>query len=408
MRVHIVGAGVMGLSTALALTERGCEVEVFDPAQPGCGASHANAGQLSYAYVAPLADPDALRKLPGWLVGRESPTRVYRPFDSRLWLWSMRFIRACTREKAEHGTAVLGALGLHSQKVLQCWRERYELDFDWNRSGKLIIHRRPDEWSAARNQVARQSALGVAQQLLTPDEIVAMEPSLAHLKHDIQGGVWTPTEEVGDCFKLCNELARTLESLGGRINRARVTRIHTAGRHGLRLVTDNGEVPSSATVVAAGIGSRSLLKPLGIPLPLYPLKGYSLTYEAAEDLQAPRISVTDFHHKIVCARIGTRLRLAGMADMDGYDHRIRTSRMNLLKAQARALVPDIARCRPPGEWVGLRPATPDSLPLVGRTRVEGLWTNTGQGALGFTLAPASAVALADKMLTPCLIAGSTR
>lgn len=399
MRVHVIGAGITGLNTALALIERGCEVEVFDPAPPGCGASLANAGQLSYAYVAPLADPDALRKIPHWLFDRASPTRIFCWFDVVLWLWITRFLRACTRARAEHGTAVLGALGQRSQDILERWRTRYGLDFDWRRSGKLIIHRDRSEWIAAQNQVARQSTLGMQQQLLSPDEVVNLEPSLSHLEHTIHGAVWTPTEEVGDCYKLCEELARTLRELGGRINRSRVTGLRAASHRRIIITTDSGEVSSSATVVAAGIGSRTLLGPLGIRLPIYPLKGYSLTYDGAEALQAPLVSVTDFHHKVVCARIGPRLRLAGIADMDGYNSGIRNSRMAMLKAQAEALVPDIAGHEAAKEWSGLRPATPDSLPLIGRTRIEGLWLNTGQGALGFTLAPGSAVQLSEAMAT---------
>lgn len=397
MRAHVIGAGITGLNTALALIERGCEVEVFDPAPPGCGASCANAGQLSYSYVAPLADPDVLRKLPRWLFDRSSPTRIYRWCDMLLWLWITRFLRACTRARAEHGTAVLGALGQRSQHILERWRTRYRLDFDWRRSGKLIIHRDRNEWIAAQNQVARQSTLGMEQKLLPPDEVVNLEPSLSHLEHTIHGGVWTPTEEVGDCYKLCEELARTLRELGGRITRARVTELRVASGRRILIGTDTGEVSSSATVVAAGIGSRSLLTPLGIRLPIYPLKGYSLTYDRTEALQAPHISVTDFHHKVVCARIGPRLRLAGIADMDGYDSRIRSSRMAVLKARAETLVPDIARHDAVMEWSGLRPATPDSLPLIGPTPIDGLWLNTGQGALGFTLAPGSAVQLSEEM-----------
>lgn len=398
MLVHVIGAGITGMNTALALAECGCEVEVLDPDPPGCGASRANAGQLSYAYIAPLADPDTLHKLPRWLMDRSSPTRVCSFFDVSLWLWSLRFMRACTPARAEHGTAVLGALGRRSQQILRKWRERHQLEFDWSASGKMIIHRDRDEWQAACKQVARQSRLGVEQQLLSPGDVVEMEPSLEHLETTIEGAVWTPSEEAGDCHKLCNELARTVEKLGGQINRTRVTGLSVEGQNRLRITTDRGEFMSSATVVAAGINSRALLKPLGIHLPLYPLKGYSLTYAEAGAMEVPRASVTDFHNKIVSARIGTRLRVAGIADLDGYGRRARPSRMHLLKSQARALVPDLARYQSVREWVGLRPATPDSLPLIGETRIKGLWLNTGQGALGFTLGPASAVELSEKMV----------
>jgi D-amino-acid dehydrogenase len=175
--------------------------------------------------------------------------------------------------------------------------------------------------------------------------------------------------------------------------------MRVAGEGVVALETSGGEVTSSAVVISAGIASRALLKPLGIRLPLYPLKGYSLTYDAVEALGAPKASVTDFHHKVVCARLGTRLRIAGLADMDGCNRAIRPARIKLLKAQAQALVPGITRHDSAHEWTGLRPATPDGIPLTGKTKIKGLWLNTGHGALGFTLAPASAVELAEKMLS---------
>ncbi len=395
--IHVIGAGITGLTMALALVERGYEVEVLDDQVPGSGTSHANAGQLSYAYVAPLATPDIVPKLPKWLLGPGSPTRVYRLHDPGLWPWAMKFLLACTRQRAAHGTAVLGALGRDSQRILDGWRNRYRLAFDWRNSGKLIIHRNRSEWAGAREQVALQAGFGIEQQLLTPQQISAMEPSLAHLERHIQGGVWTPTEEVGDCRKLCLELARTLEEAGVRMRRTQVMRIHTGGGRVAGLRTGEGELASNAVVVAAGMGSHPLLKPLDIALPVYPLKGYSLTYEVEASLDVPGASVTDFHHKVVAARIGSRLRLAGIADLDGYDHHTREARLRLLKRRAYDLIPTLAERTPTETWVGLRAATPDSIPRMGKTRIEGLWLNTGHGALGFTLAPASAMEVADQI-----------
>lgn len=397
MPIHVIGAGITGLTAALALVERGYEVEVLDDQAPGSGTSHANAGQLSYAYVAPLAAPDIVPKLPKWLLGSGSPTRVYRPHDPELWPWAVKFLLACTRQHAAHGTTVLGALGRSSQKILSGWRERYRLSFDWRQSGKLIIHRNRDEWGGAREQMALQANLGIGQQLLTPRQISAMEPALAHLERDLQGGIWTPTEEVGDCRKLCLELARTLQEAGVRMRRTRILRIRADGGRITALQTDEGELPSTAVVVAAGMGSRSLLKPLGIALPVYPLKGYSFTYDAESLAGAPNASVTDFHHKVVVARIGSRLRIAGIADLDGCNRRARDARLRLLKSRAHALTPALAERTPTETWVGLRAATPDSIPRVGETRIEGLWLNTGHGALGFTLAPASATTVADQV-----------
>ncbi|HET8790957.1 MAG TPA: FAD-dependent oxidoreductase, partial [Modicisalibacter sp.] len=232
-------------------------------------------------------------------------------------------------------------------------------------------------------------------------------PGLARHRNALAGGVWTPGEEVGDCAKFCRGVASYLESQGVEIERRRITCLEShAGELSAWHFSDGERQPRAANemlIVAAGLASRALLAPLGVRLPLYPLKGYSLTVDLDADERLFDTSVTDAVHKIVYARMGgateggsnNRLRIAGIADLDGWQAQPRASRVELLKRQASEFLPDLAsRIQAASAWTGLRPATPDGRPRLGPTGIVGLWVNAGQGALGWTLAPGSALAIA--------------
>lgn len=401
-RVTVVGAGVTGLATALACFEAGHEVSVIDPAPPGSGTSAANGGQLSWAFVAPLAEPGVLPKLPGWLTHADSPIRWVPRLDPALPAWGLAFLRACTRRRVHDTTAALLELAAQGKPLLDDWRTRLALDFDWRANGKLVVYRDAGALDKAREQTAFQRELGVEQDILDRDALLEREPGLARQRDALAGAVWTPGEEVGDCAKFCRTVARHLEQQGVVIERRRVTRLE---RHADRLVAwhfADGErrsrAPDETLIVAAGLASRALLAPLGIRLPLYPLKGYSLTMDLDADERVFDASVTDAERKIVYARLGSgedaRLRIAGIADLDGWQARARASRVALLKRQASDFLPDQAeRIAAADAWTGLRPATPDGRPRLGPSGIDGLWINAGQGALGWTLAPGSARAL---------------
>lgn len=400
--VTIIGAGVTGLTTALALHEAGYPVRVVDPAAPGSGTSAANGAQLSWAFVAPLAEPGVLPKLPGWLLKADSPIRwVPRP-DPALPGWGLAFLRACTPRRAKATTAALLELAALGRPQLDDWRMRLELDFDWRANGKLLVYRDDEALADARRQVDFQRRLGVEQRLIERDALLEREPALAHLRDRLSGALWTPGEAVGDCRRFCEAVADHLADQGVAFVKRGVERLET--RHG-RLVAwhdalgeRHGQAPGETLIVAAGLASRRLLAEVGIQIPLYPLKGYSLTLPLDADEAAPEASVTDGAHKMVYARLGQgerrRLRIAGIADLDGWQARPRASRTELLKRRACEFLPALAdRIAAAEPWTGLRPATPDGRPRLGPTGIEGVWINAGQGALGWTLAPGSALAL---------------
>ncbi|HYG42735.1 MAG TPA: D-amino acid dehydrogenase [Bordetella sp.] len=401
MRVCIIGAGVVGVTSAYFLARQGHEVVLLDSrARPATVSSYANGGQLSYSYVAPLAGPGVLSSVPGWLLRADSPLRFRPRLDPHQWLWCLQFALACRASVAQASTAQLQALSYLSRDVMHHLLEQEELDFGHVRNGKLIAYRSPELLEKARRLVSYQAGLGAEQRVLDVAETLALEPALAGLGRSLAGAVYTPSEEAGDCRQFTEALFRRLKELGNVECRmaSPVHRLRRAGRKVVAVETATGDIGADAVVLAAGMGSRALLKPLGQDVPLYPLKGYSLSVPLApDDDTAPAISVTDYERRIVYARVGRILRIAAMVDIGSPDADIDPARIALLKRQVGEAFPhlDLSQAVP---WAGLRPATPTGKPLIGASRVaDNLWLNIGQGALGFTLACGSAALLTAQM-----------
>lgn len=398
MRVCVLGGGVIGVTTAYYLARHGHQVTVLEQHDGvGLETSFANGGQLSYSYVAPLADPAVLPKLLGWLLKRESALRFVPRPDLRQWRWSLSFLRACRAGVARLATARLLALSFYSRSLLHALVREEALDFDYARNGKLILYRDPAEFEAAKRQMDYQATLGCEQQALNANACVALEPALAPLLPRLAGGIHTPSEDVGDCHKFVVELARvTREKYGATFHHGiKATGLRATGKRIAAVRTGSGDIEADAFVVALGMGSLQLLAPLGVSLPLYPLKGYSLTVPIDASHSAPRVSISDTHHKVVYAPLGERLRVAGMVDITGMSAKPDLTRLDLLARQARETFPNGGDYGRAQTWCGQRPATPSGKPLLGGTAYDNLWLNTGHGALGFTLACGSAQLVAD-------------
>jgi D-amino-acid dehydrogenase len=399
MDITVLGAGVVGLTTAYYLNRAGHRVSVVDRhADVASETSYGNGGQLSYSYVAPLAGPGVLSKLPGWLSDRASPVRFTPSADLEQWRWCIEFALACTRKRSDISTRKLLSLSFLSRTLLhelvQC---EPTLEFDYARSGKLIVHRDAHAFRSAVAQLEFQRSLGCEQQAMSADECVALEPALARVRADIHGGIYTASEDTADCHRFCKALESVLRERGVEFRMDTPIDSLRATSGGRVEVRSRG-VPLEADqiVVAAGVGVVSLLRPLEVRVPVYPLKGYSLTYALGPRAIAPTISVTDFGRKIVYARLGERLRVAGIADLDGYSLEPDPARLATLKAETAALFPEATDTADTViEWTGLRPATPRGTPIIGPTRYRNLWLNVGHGALGFTLATGSAALLAN-------------
>ncbi|MVV47544.1 D-amino acid dehydrogenase [Pseudomonas sp. PB120] len=398
MHVCVIGAGVVGVTTAWYLARQGLKVTLVDRLEAAAqGASYANGGQLSYSYVAPLAGPGVLGNLPDWLLNADSPLRFHPRLDLHQWRWCLNFMRACTAGRSRQTTAELLELSYYSRELVHQLTAREALQFNYRRNGKLIVYRDKNSLAQGMQQVRFQAALGSQQHGLSTEQCVALEPALAHIAPALAGAIHTPSEEVGDCRLFTQALLDRLlatgqvetlfgtEVLGLRRERQRIAAV----------VTAQGELQVDGVVVCSGVASRPLLKDLGMHLPLYPLKGYSLDVPLTEDnaRTLPGISVTDSARKVVYAPLGKSLRVAAMVDMGTGNDRIDPVRIDLLKKQVRETFPglDLSGALP---WAGLRPATALSKPIIDVTRLHNLWLNVGHGALGFTLACGSASALA--------------
>ncbi|MBW6267334.1 FAD-dependent oxidoreductase, partial [Pseudomonas aeruginosa] len=315
-RVCIIGAGVVGLATAYALVREGFDVTLVEARERGgLETSYANGGQLSYRYVAPLADSGVPAQALGWLLRNDAPLRLRPRLDPAQWRWLLGFLAACRGSLNRRNAAHLLRLALLSQRTLQDWREEDGLDgFDWRRNGKLVAFRQPASFARARQGLADPSA----QFVLTAAECLALEPALSAAP--FVGGIHTPDEEVADCHAFCVQLAERLQASGHcrQLHGRRVTKIVEGGA-AVRGVEVGGDlIEADHVVLAAGYRSAELMLP-GLRLPLYPLKGYSLTLPVGAQHRAPDTSITDYDRKIVYARIGERLRIAAMVDIVGFD-----------------------------------------------------------------------------------------
>ncbi|MEN8639166.1 D-amino acid dehydrogenase [Pseudomonas sichuanensis] len=393
-RVTVIGGGVVGLATAYALVREGYSVDLVEARDSLASAtSFANGGQLSYRYVAPLADAGVPWQTLGWLLRGDSPLRLRLRLDPAQWRWLAAFVMACRTGVNRRNAAQLLSLALESQAALARWREEDGLaDFAWRRNGKLVAFRTRQAFAHGREQLLDP----LNQQVLDAGQLRLLDPALAEAP--FIGGVFTPDEEVADCHRFCLRLAERLEASGHcRLHLGQaVTRLIRRKDEVVALALADRQLDVQRLVLCAGHRSASLALP-GLHLPVYPLKGYSLTAPVTEAHRAPDVSLTDYERKIVYARLGQQLRVAAMVDIVGYDETVDAGRLRSMRRLARETLPGAADYGQAVEWAGMRPATPTGVPIIGATMYRNLWLNLGHGALGFTLACGSGERLARLM-----------
>ena len=402
MRVCVMGAGIVGLASAYALSIAGHEVTVIDRARPGAGASGGNGAQLSYSYVQPLADPGIWAQLPKLLLLPSSPLKIRPKLDVHQWRWSLQFLAACNAGASRSTTVALLQLALESRQGFDTMLAQEKLAVDFSSTGKLVLFSCAQSFAAGRRQMLLQRELGSVQEAVSAKRCIEIEPALESYQSNIAGAIYTPTECAADCQKTCDGLVALLTSRGVKfLLNTPIEKIQTKAGAVVAVETPQGEIQADQYVLALGAASAPVARQLGVYLSIYPLKGYSITVDVDESphsapRSAPLVSVTDSSRKVVFARIGSRLRVAGMAELAGYDTHVVMKQIESLKASAQALFPRASQFAELNAWAGLRPATPTAQPLIGKHAKgpRNLMFNVGHGALGFTLAFGSAARVA--------------
>ena len=342
----------------------------------------------------PLADPAIWQQLPKLLLSPTSPLKLRPQLDPHQWLWVLRFMASCNASTSRSTTIRLLALAGESRQAFDELMQQEKLDCDFSATGKLVLY--PDEktFASARKQMLLQRTMGSIQEAVNPDRCVELEPALASQYAQIAGAIYSPGECAADGQKACIALVDKLRSRGVNfmfntaVKNLSVQQgvVHAAN-------TDQGAFEADQFVMAMGAGSTGISRKMGVDLPIYPLKGYSITLNVGDTTAlAPIVSVTDSARKVVFARIGSRLRVAGMVELGGYSTSIAQAQIDSLVASTKALFPGCGDFSQVNAWAGLRPATPSALPLIGfhPKGPRNLIFNVGHGALGFTLAFGSA------------------
>lgn len=386
----VIGAGVVGMATALTLADRGHRVTIVERAdEPGRGTSFANGAQLSYSYTDALASPATLAQFPRLLLARDPAFRFHPSLDPDFLRWTLAFLRNSSAGRFRRNTLEGLALAIQSRSALHALARRHGIDFAHGTPGKIILYRSARSFAAARVIAADKAVAGAEQQFLDADGAVAAEPMLASIRSQIVGAIHTPSEEVGDPYRFCAGVRVALVAGGAEVRCGiAIDRIDADGNRPTIVAADGTRLGADRIILCAGMESVGLARGLGASLPIMPMKGYSIT--AAPGTAAPRVSVTDAANRVVFARLAGRMRIAGLADLGRRDTSVEPDRLAALVGSARAALPEAADYDAiESSWAGLRPMTPDSLPIT-RTIAPRVIANTGHGALGWTYAAGSA------------------
>ncbi len=399
MRIIILGSGVIGVTSAYYLNKSGHEVTVVDR-QPGAAleTSFANAGQVSWSYASPWAAPGVPLNAIKWMFQPRSPL-VLRPRpDLAMWSWLFRMLRNCTDARYRTNKDRMLRLARYSHGCLQALRHDTGLRYDERTRGMLQLFRGQKDLDAAARDTVVLDRAGIPYKMLDAAGCAEAEPGLRFARVRIAGGIRYPGDETGDCHKFTRSVADLAERAGvSFLTSTRIVRLIPAGDRLERVATDRGDLTADAYVVTAGSYSPLLVRPLGIRLPVYPVKGYSATIPIRDPDRAPVSTLTDERYKIAVTRLGDRIRAAGTAELAGYDLELPQSRCRTIRSVVEELFPQAGNLENAQYWTGLRPMTPDNVSVIGATPYRNLYLNTGHGTLGWTMSCGSACVLTDIM-----------
>ena len=398
MKIAILGAGVIGVTTAHYLARQGHEVTVIDrQSGPALETSFANAGEISPGYSSPWAAPGIPAKAVKWLFMRHAPLILHPQINAPTVRWLLALLRNCTSGRYALNKARMVRLAEYSQVVQTALNEELGLEYDHRTQGTLQLFRTQKQLDGIYKDTEVLREGGVPFEVLDQDGCIRAEPGLKATRDLFVGGLRLPRDETGDCFKFTNTLADHAAAEQGVVFQYGTT-IQALIAEGGRITgvkTDKGVVTADAYVLALGSYSPMLVKPLGMTLPVYPVKGYSITAPIINEPAAPVSTIMDESYKVAITRLGDRIRVGGMAEIAGFSDALPERRRNTLEHSVGSLFPGSGDLKAATFWSGLRPMTPDGTPVIGRTKLDNLFLNTGHGTLGWTMACGSARVIAD-------------
>lgn len=396
MKVIVLGGGIVGVTSAWYLAKAGHEVTVIDREDgPALETSFANAGEVSFGYCSPWAAPGIPMKAIKWVMMEHAPLILRLKVDTAMISWLFRMLANCTSARYAINKSRMLRIADYSRESFAQIRQETGIQYDHGMKGTLQLFRTEAQLEASAKDVKALKADGIPCELLDPAGCIAVEPALAHARDRIVGGLRTPLDETGDCFKFTNALAALAAEKGVTFRWGETIRhIVTENGRATGVVTDKGTLSADAVVVSLGSFSPQMLAPLGIDLPVYPVKGYSLTIPISDPSRAPESTIMDETYKIAITRLGDRIRVGGMAEISGYNSVLSEKRRRTLEHSVMDLFPG-GDPKQASFWTGMRPMTPDGTPVIGPTKVQGLFLNTGHGTLGWTMSCGSARVLAD-------------
>jgi D-amino-acid dehydrogenase len=402
MHIAIIGAGITGITSAWYLRRAGHRVTVIERrAEAALETSFANGGQVSLSHPEPWANPGAPLTILRWLGRRDAPLLFRLPAEAARWRWGLEFLAECLPAPTRRNTQAVGNLAAYSGKMLQALRSETQIEYTQLQRGILHLYFTAGELSHGQSQHRILQGLGIGSRMLTPEQCLAYEPSLEHIAGRLKGAMFGDDDESGDAHLFSVRLAALAQAEGVefRYNTTVDALQHdTTGITQLQLHDEGGAAETfraDAYVICAGSYSQALVKTTGERLPIYPVKGYSATVPVRDTSRAPTASITDESRRIVISRLGDQLRVAGTAELNGYNLELDPVRCAALTQWVEEVFPGAADTRQAEFWAGLRPATPSNVPIIGRARLPNLFYNTGHGTLGWTLSCGSAKLLSD-------------
>jgi len=401
MHILVLGAGVVGTTTAWYLQKQGHQVTVVDRQnQAGLETSYANGGQISVSHAEPWANPSAPLKVMKWLFQPDAPL-LFRPrLDPAQWRWALSFLGQCTSARAAHNIRQMVNLGTYSRSQLQALRKEAGIEYNHLEKGILHFYTNPAEFDGAMEPTRIMQDLGCDRQIIDADRAVELEPALKPIRNRIAGATYTSEDESGDARMFTQNLAKRCAEAGVEFRYGtEILSFERAGERvlGIQTLRDGHHetLRADAYVLSMGSFSAALASQLGIFLNIYPAKGYSITVPVKNEEAAFNISLTDDEYKLVYSRLGDRMRVAGTAELNGYSRKLNYTRCRAIVRRTAEVMPEAGYWDQAEFWTGLRPATPSNVPYIGKSHFANLYLNTGHGTLGWTHSCGSAAALAD-------------